>query len=258
MSLLKASRMLAAMLALAPASLMANEEPPANAVGTSPAPVPIDIYGVQYPGGAAPGYGYGYGGEYCDTDDVDIDGHHTWGHRLSAAHAGYPTPFHVWARHDGASTFSPDHGYRRITRLPIVQFPVQYYEYWPDRWYGMPNSELPYNPNYPMVYMPTDTTQLGYYYQRVPTWQPNIGMLPAPPYPPQWHRYEGLAYGPDGVASGYYDANGVYCPPGAVTTSTGGTSPTLADPDSPAPEPDPGVANAAPGAEGYDADAGGN
>jgi hypothetical protein len=39
----------------------------------------------------------------------------------------------------------------------------------------------------PMVYMPTDTTQLGYYYQHVPHWHAYQGMVPPVPRPIDWH-----------------------------------------------------------------------
>ena len=38
------------------------------------------------------------------------------------------------------------------------------------------------------VYMPTDTTQLGYYYQATPRWQARQGMVPLTPTPSLWHR----------------------------------------------------------------------
>src|SRR5690606_31408820 len=41
----------------------------------------------------------------------------------------------------------------------------------------------------PQVHMPTDTTQLGFYYQRVPTWAPVPGMIPPPPNPADYHYY---------------------------------------------------------------------
>ncbi len=47
--------------------------------------------------------------------------------------------------------------------------------------------------------MPTDTTQLGYYYQKVPTWVPVPGMIPPPPQPEEWHHYgstDATAYAP--------------------------------------------------------------
>ena len=68
---------------------------------------------------------------------------------------------------------------------PILRHPVQYTKYWPDQWYGTPGAR-PVS-NYPMVYRPTDTTQLGYRYHNVPLWQPNPAMLPQPPNPACMH-----------------------------------------------------------------------
>lgn len=39
----------------------------------------------------------------------------------------------------------------------------------------------------PMVYQPTDTTQLGYTYAHVPTWRRNPGMIPQTPNPSAFH-----------------------------------------------------------------------
>jgi hypothetical protein len=38
----------------------------------------------------------------------------------------------------------------------------------------------------PHIYMPTDTTQLGYYYQHAPAWTP--APPPGAPIPSHWHR----------------------------------------------------------------------
>lgn len=75
----------------------------------------------------------------------------------------------------------------RPTKVPHRRVPVVYQQYYPQAWYGtgmLPMGEMPR----PMVYQPTDTTQLGFTYHRVPQWQPNPGMLPRPPYPPEWHH----------------------------------------------------------------------
>ena len=48
----------------------------------------------------------------------------------------------------------------------------------------------------PMVYQPTDTAQLGYTYAHVPTWRPNPNMIPATPYPSNFHtRFCPASYG---------------------------------------------------------------
>jgi len=90
--------------------------------------------------------------------------------------------------HPHGVTHSPDHGFRRPVLEHIQRAPVEYQRYWPSKWYGEPGSGL--TGSYPMVYTPTDTTQLGFYYQRVPQWRPNPGMIPPRPWPSQWHRRE--------------------------------------------------------------------
>ncbi len=88
-----------------------------------------------------------------------------------------------------------DYGWVPMNRLPIYRQPVRYYREWPDKWYGEPGSGLaPGAPRFPIVYTPTDTTQLGYTYQRAPQWAPNPSMLPPPPWPPQWHLREPRQY----------------------------------------------------------------
>ncbi|GAB4148669.1 MAG: hypothetical protein Tsb009_22580 [Planctomycetaceae bacterium] len=88
----------------------------------------------------------------------------------------------------GGCSHSPDHGWGYPQKYPIQRIPVTYRRYWPNRWYGQPGYGPSKNaPRYPTVYMPTDTTQLGYYYQRVPQWRPNPAMLPPIPRPSQWH-----------------------------------------------------------------------
>jgi hypothetical protein len=74
-------------------------------------------------------------------------------------------------------------------KYPIDRMSVQYLRYWPQSWYGQAQAQGNI-PKFPMVYMPTDTTQLGYYYQRVPQWRPNLAMIPPMPWPSQWHRRE--------------------------------------------------------------------
>lgn len=102
----------------------------------------------------------------------------------------YPNPFSVWLSGDHrACTYSPDHNWSRPVKHPIRRGPVEYRRYWPDKWYGEPGS-APRQAHFPVVAVPTDTTQLGYYYQRVPTWRPNPAMVPTRPWPPFWHRRE--------------------------------------------------------------------
>ncbi|MBW3540201.1 MAG: hypothetical protein KY476_08020 [Planctomycetes bacterium] len=119
---------------------------------------------------------------------------HAWGHHgYGPSGYDYPparhhSPLSVWLCHDGSCTHSPDHGWARPVKHPINRVPVLYNRWWPTRWYGEPGSGLA--AVYPTVYQPTDTTQLGYYYQRVPFWTQQPERLPAPPWPPQWHHRE--------------------------------------------------------------------
>ena len=88
----------------------------------------------------------------------------------------------------------------------IYRLPVHYQRFWPTHWYGQPGAV--YAPTFPMVYMPTDTTQLGFYYQRVPYWQPRPAMLSA----------AGIAaggavgMGAGGAVGGYIESPGVIGP----------------------------------------------
>jgi hypothetical protein len=89
---------------------------------------------------------------------------------------------------DNSRTYSPGHGWARPMPSPIVRNPVEYQRYWPTKWYGQPGGGVSANAQrYPSVYTATDTTQLGYYYQVVPQWRPNPGMIPQAPWPPTWH-----------------------------------------------------------------------
>ena len=62
---------------------------------------------------------------------------------------------------------------------------VPYHKFFPNSWTGNPAPRVQHRA--PTVYMPTDTTQLGYYYQHVPTWHSYQGMLPPVPRPADWH-----------------------------------------------------------------------
>ncbi len=102
------------------------------------------------------------------------------------------SPFQIWfdPDHPGA-THSPDYGWSRPVKYPIQRLAVEYQRYWPQNWYGLPGGGIaPSAPQFPQIYMPTDTTQLGYTYQRVPAWRPNPSMLPPMPWPTTWHRRE--------------------------------------------------------------------
>ncbi len=122
------------------------------------------------------------------TQPVAQSGTVIHGGTVYPAQSGYPNygGIHYWDRSSARQVppWNP-----RI--YPVYRVPVQYLRYWPQRWYGDPrrgvSSSQPYAP---MVYQPTDTTQLGYYYQHAPSWQRNPGMLPAGPHPRRYHQFD--------------------------------------------------------------------
>lgn len=116
-----------------------------------------------------------------------------------AAPQGYGIGYGGRHRHDGYR-FSPP------VKRPIYRSPVSYTKGFPDAWTG--NAAYGQQPAYraPTVYMPTDTTQLGYYYQTAPYWQPKPGAVPPPPVPSQWHttvgQLQNLGRHPAGIVYG--------------------------------------------------------
>jgi hypothetical protein len=104
---------------------------------------------------------------------------------------------------------SPDYGYAPPAKVPLHRRGIQYSNYYPNQWYGLPGSGLA--GGYPMVYQATDTTQLGYYYQHVPSWQPNPNMLPRRPIPAQWHIGAPAVLGSDYHHLNNQSGNG-HCP----------------------------------------------
>lgn len=84
----------------------------------------------------------------------------------------------------------PDYGWNAPTKVPVNRNGVAYYRYWPEHWYGTGSSKPGEYRTYPTVGNPTDTTQLGYTYQHVPTWQSQPSRLPPAPVPSQWQVRE--------------------------------------------------------------------
>lgn len=133
---------------------------------------------------------------------------------------------------------SPDYGYSPPSKYPLYRRGVEYTSYYPAQWYG---AGADYSQSRaPMVYMPTDTTQLGFYYQHVPFWQPMPNRLPERPIPAQWHitppavQASRFCYGCFGGNVGpYYGGHGHwghgqgYCPP-VYNTTPMQTTPTPA------------------------------
>jgi hypothetical protein len=125
---------------------------------------------------------------------------------------------------------SPDHGYSIPGKWPINRRGVQYNSYYPAQWLGVNGVTLGGNVVYPMVYQPTDTTQLGFYYQHVPFWMPQPNPLPPRPIPAQWHMYAPTAFASH-FENGFVDAWGAVAVDGAVIDGT--VSPTPVQPVNP-------------------------
>ena len=83
-------------------------------------------------------------------------------------------------------SYSPDHGFAPPAQRPIRPVAATYRNMYPGQWTGRESGIDP-NFRHPMIYMPTDTTQLGYYHQRVPNWTRRAGMIPPVPHPDEWH-----------------------------------------------------------------------
>jgi hypothetical protein len=118
--------------------------------------------------------------------------------------------------------FNPTRGFQPYASAPVYREAIVYYRYWPDKWYGEPGFNL--RPMFPQVYMPTDTTQLGFYYARVPQWMPNPNMYPPAPRPDDWHRHVIYAGGADGGACNTVTSGTAVGPGPAAPTPAGNPS----------------------------------
>ena len=89
----------------------------------------------------------------------------------------------------GKLVVPPYYNWHRVVRRPIWRTPVVYNRYWPNHYYtgGQAWSGVGAAQPLPVVTHPTDTTQMGVYYQQVPMWQPNPRMVPPTPWPWDWH-----------------------------------------------------------------------
>jgi hypothetical protein len=102
------------------------------------------------------------------------------------AHDGHHHHPSCWDR----NALPPDYGFYPPTPYPYIwRQPVIYQRYLPDQPYGTPGMRYSVAKQ-PMVYMPTDTTQLGFNYMYVPQWLPNRNNYPLAPNPVMWQRRE--------------------------------------------------------------------
>lgn len=78
----------------------------------------------------------------------------------------------------------PTAGWVAPGRIAMERMWVPYWKFYPNAWTGQPAGP---QVRLPVIYMPTDTTQLGYYYQHVPHWHSYANMIPPVPRPVDWH-----------------------------------------------------------------------
>ncbi len=132
----------------------------------------------------------GYGGRNCGTYGYYGNGQCGYYGYGCMRPCGHVHQFLDWFNPHGMCTHSPDHGYAPPGKLHTpVPRQVAYQKGFPDAWTGQPGAGMGAGgPRAVAIYMPTDTTQLGYYYQAVPRWQAYQGMVPPTPIPSQWHR----------------------------------------------------------------------
>ena len=98
---------------------------------------------------------------------------------------------------------SPDSGWAPPQTVPLTRTSRGYTAY---NNYGMGG----YPAAAPMVYQPTDTTQLGYSYANVPQWQPNPNMIPPVPIPSQFHNRFCPTNQSGGQCGGYHSGQSMY------------------------------------------------
>lgn len=119
----------------------------------------------------------------------------------------------------------------------IATTPNTYNYYWNARLAGVPNGGQIGGLQYPMVYQPTDTTQMGFYYQAVPRWQYRPEMLPPAPAP-YWPTGMNGGFG-GGYSGGYVQGGNVSYSTAPATQPANGSPVTPAEPQTPGAAPPP-------------------
>jgi len=124
-------------------------------------------------------------GRQCQQNSRQCsDSRRTRGSRLASLWTRPLFPNSCCSRCSASKGF-PDAGWNAPAHLPVNYDGVWYGSYLPQHAYG--TSGGGFIAKYPSVYQPTDTTQLGYYYAKVPTWQSRTDMIPSTPNPANFH-----------------------------------------------------------------------
>lgn len=144
-----------------------------------------------------------------------------------------------WALDPGYYAVAPDHGWAPPDKAPVRRSYVTYSQYHPQTWYGaQAGGKGRKNKSYPIIGQPTDTAQMGYYYQQVPTWKPRPGMIPGTPDPRNWH-WRPTQLDRDGTRLQWVRLRNVWVP---LNQIPGGATPA----PTPVPEPMPPTAEPVP------------
>lgn len=142
-----------------------------------------------------------YAAARCNGGHCGFGGNPHYGHCGLGCWLNAHSPYH-------RCTVPPDHGFAPPAQRPIWPTPALYGRMFA----GQPGAAVDPAYRHPMVYMPTDTTQLGFYYQQVPYWQWRPGMIPDVPHPDEWHTpYTGVVFTGFEDAASYHAEQG--CPP---------------------------------------------
>lgn len=210
--------------------------------GVPPIPEGAPIPSGEYPGppGAygqpgcptCPGGNAYHGGNYGFAYDPSYGGGYGCPGGCPGGNCQWGRPvvqFIDWFNPCGMCVHSPGTGWAPPGKRPIYKSPVVYRKAFPNSWTGAPTGP---QVRVPTVYMPTDTTQLGYYYQHVPYWLPRAEAIPPVPIPEQHHvsvcelglpgkHPAGIVLGtaPEVIGAPLYDGDGLPYGPEDVTSA---------------------------------------
>jgi len=162
----------------------------------------------------------------CDT---------CWDHKCPGGKGIWTIPAVRWVLDPDYYAVAPDHGWEVPGKAPLVRRYSTYSRFHPENWYGAGNGgRAAARRRYPVIGQPTDTAQMGYSYQHVPTWQPQPAAIPGKPDPRNWH-WRPNQVNKDGVRTRWVRLVDVWVPLDQIPGRT-----------APQPVPEPMPENAAP------------
>lgn len=166
-----------------------------------------------------------------------------WDARCPSGKGVWTTPAVRWMLDPNYYAVAPDHGWSPPDKAALNRGYITYGQYHPEEWYGTGSpGRARQVPSYPIVGQPTDTAQLGNYYQQVPMWKPRPDMVPGTPDPRNWH-WRPNQVGADGTRRAWVRLRQVWAP---LDQIPGRTAPQPAPQVVPAPVPEPAPVPALP------------